>query len=55
MRDQLKGLEGALSIVPEEHRERFIHQVQRLAAKMLLDAEEPGALPGKRARASGKG
>ena len=55
MSDQIRRLEGALLQLPEEHREAFIHKVSLLGARMLLDLEEPGDMPGKRARAAGKG
>lgn len=55
MRDQVDRLKGALLQIPEEHRERFTRQVSLMQAKFLLELEEPGAMPGKRARVAGKG
>jgi transcriptional regulator with XRE-family HTH domain len=55
MRDQLDRLKGALLQIPAEHRERFTRQVSIAAARLLLELEEPGTMPGKRKRASGEG
>lgn len=55
MRDQFDRLKGALLQLPQEHRERFTRQVSVLAARLLLELEEPGVLPGKEKRAAGKG
>lgn len=55
MRDQVERLKSALSLVPEGRRDYFMRRVSVLAAQLLLEEEEPGTMPGKRARASGKG
>lgn len=55
MRDQVDRLKGALLQIPTEHRERFARQVSLMAARMLLELEEPGAMPGKQKRVAGKG
>jgi hypothetical protein len=55
MSDQVRRLEGALLLLPEQHRESFIHEINVRAARRLLELEEPSAMLGKRARASGKG
>lgn len=55
MRDQFDKLKGALLQIPEKHRDGFVHQVSLLQARYLLNLEEPGDMPGKRARVAGKG
>ena len=55
MRDHVRSLEAALEMVPQDRRERFILRVKKLAARTLLQSEEPDVMPGKRRRASGDG
>jgi transcriptional regulator with XRE-family HTH domain len=55
MSDQVRRLEGALLQIPEEHRDEFVRRVSLTQARFLLELEEPGISPGKRARGSGKG
>jgi transcriptional regulator with XRE-family HTH domain len=55
MSDQVRRLEGALLLLPEQHRESFVRKISLIAAQMLIDLEGPGVTPGKRKRASGEG